>query len=63
MASTGSFELPLNFIKELTYDLYASTTVLNECYDNIKNLVRSEEGRDERIKIEHENLKLLLAKL
>jgi len=37
--------------------------VLEECYDNIKLLVRSEEAKDERIKMENENFKLLLSRI
>jgi hypothetical protein len=34
--------------------------VLEECYENIKNLIRSSETKDDRIKLEHENFKTLL---
>lgn len=59
----NNIEVPMNFIKEVSYDVFASVAVLEECYDNIKLLVRSEEAKDERIKMENENFKLLLSKI
>ena len=39
------------------FDIFSSRIILEECYDNIKNLIRSEEINDERIKNEHEIFK------
>ena len=58
-----NMEIPVSFIKEITYDVYASCTILEEVYDSLKNLIRQEEPRDERIKMEHENFKLIFFKI
>eukprot|EP00825_Cyclidium_porcatum_P018934 TRINITY_DN2154_c0_g1_i1.p2 TRINITY_DN2154_c0_g1~~TRINITY_DN2154_c0_g1_i1.p2 ORF type:complete len:168 (+),score=28.63 TRINITY_DN2154_c0_g1_i1:2-505(+) len=48
---------------QYTQDHQSSYIILQESYDNIKNLVRSEEAKDDRIKYEHENLRVVLQKV
>lgn len=47
----------------LTSDYSSSHIVLEESYENVKNLIRSEETKDDRIKYEHENLRTVLQKI